>query len=566
MEVNKQKKGWERGDIFFLAGALVLFIVFWIRCSYGVALKSDEVAYLASLKKFLQGDAFFLQDWQPNVQLGNWFLYQIFRFVPDAVTVFGNLLFVRHIYVVFQLAVTIILYSMLRGQRGSVFAALCFFCAVPYNIFALSYNTISISFMTILLVYCYSRKRWKSYQLILCGLLLSVSVLSYPFVALVYIVYALACVINRIVKQKKDGLFCIRSLGFVTVGCMILGVLFLLSLAGKGSVSDYITNFRYILSDTEHQSGEGIFVKLIGFFWSVIRIYWSTTIPVGICGIVTVFFKRDGNRKWLFLATCVFALLGLVKFAYIYGSVYVNLMWVPVSVAGIESLLLLNDMERKKKYAVWLVGGLLFTLSVWLGTNTGILSTSAACVVPTTVSLLLIAECAEECMSGKPKSIVVWVMLCAQLFMAVHLRITYIWFDGAVTELRTKLEGGPCDGIMTTQEHAEEYRAYLDVLDACDLGREDTVLFLPIEGLAYLYVDSGSAAPYSGRFDFMADEVLRFYELHPEKNPNKIVILDGENGNIVNEQEKLLTDYFTEQGYSVQALTESCIMISAGDG
>lgn len=550
-----------KADGVFFACILILLSLFWYRCSYGIAMDGDEIAYLVSLKRFLQGDFFFLHDWH-GMQCTSWILRCFFGILPNGGAIVTDILFMRYVYVVFQLIVTMFVYGMLRKEGlGGVLAALLFFCAVPYNLFALSYNTVSIAFITLCLVWIFSKRTdWKNTQLILCGFLFAVAVLSYPHVVLIYFIYAAICVANRTVLRKKEGFFCIRTLGLITAGCLILAIPFLISLVGKAEVGDYVENFNRILRDTEHQKSGGL-KELAAYVWSVIRVYWIPVIPIGICGIITIFYKKESNRKWLFLSTCAFALLGILKFAYSYGSVYVNLMWVPLGIAGIECLLLLNDVKEKKRYATWLIGGILFTVAVWLGTNTGILSTSAAWIVPSMASCCLIISCAKECLTEKWQKVMPWLVLGVQLLAAVHLRMTYLFLEAPMDELKVSLQKGPGTGIMTTAENAEQYERLLSVLEDCCLEENNNVLFLPIKPLPYLFADSRCAAPYPTRFEVAATELFDYYGLHPEKLPDKIVILDGAAGKIEDEQERLLVDYFTDQGYITEVHSDTCIMI-----
>lgn len=82
------------------------------------------------------------------------------------------------------------------------------------------------------------------------------------------------------------------------------------------------------------------------------------------------------------------------------------------------------------------------------------------------------------------------------------------------------------------------------------------MLFLPIDPLPYLYAPSKTASPYVTRFEVNRDELVDYYETHP----NKIVVTDCTDG-ICDEQEQLVLDYFMEQGYQLSVIRDDMIMV-----
>lgn len=566
METMKRKTGIEKEQILFAGAVLVLFAVLAARAFFSMPL-DDELCYLASLKRYLQGDRFLLDDWHPPTQLNTWPIFQLVRWIPGFQI---NILQARIVYLCVHFVSGIIIWRLLKDRKGIMWMVFVYLCFTPYNITALSYNTMSIAVFFILTAFCLSRKQWRRRDYMLGGFLLCLSMFSNPYLFLVYPVYLVVCVVMRCRKKAQEGLFSCGGILWVTCGALLLGGLFLISLIGKGSFREYLYNVKMIFSDAEHKANP--FVKLVQSQWQVFRVYWRCSAAL-VCVYAVTIFKRKTlaakQKKYLFFVSVVFTVYAVLRFAFIYGSIANNLTMVPPFFLGVAVFLLTvcgkTDYadEKMKAYFGALAFGYLFAVCNFLGTNTEILSMSAMFIIPSGITILMLCEyaklTAEEKRPGIQR-ILAYTPIVVFAFCVLWLRLFFTWFDAPLSELDTKITQGPCKGIYTTKEAAEEYQEFLSAIDLCGITSQDKVLFLPISALPLMHSDGEIAVPYVTRFAVDSAELIEYYESHPDKIPTKIVITDCEDGKYSGEEEKT-AEYFLERGYQVQSVTDQVVML-----
>lgn len=552
------KKKISRQTLCFIIMLFFLSVIFAWRCFYSVGL-ADEVGYLASLKRFLDGDRFLIDEWAPAVQLNNWIIYQLTRFSPDILGE-GCVVYARLIYIVYQAIIACVIYKMLYKEKWAGVIALIYFATTPYNIPALCYNTMSIGSILLICVYVATRDKWRKINYVLVGILLSLAVLSNPYIALLYLTYVLICLEECVRKKEKNtGFFTKEGMCFVTVGIIMVSLLFLFSLVGKGTLLEYKTGIMNIMSDSEHAGDHMLIIKLFHAVWMIIRVWWRAAIPMGCIGLYTMFAPvKWKNKKTLLLLSVLFTAYGTIRFAYIYGSIAINMMLVPMSFFGIEAYLLAEN-KKKNRYGTWLIIGYLFAICNYLSTNTGVLSMSAMFIVPSLASILLISLAVDEIMPGsgneKYLKIFPYGLVLLFFFIAVHLRMTFSWFDEPLDQLDTRIERGPCKGMYTTNETAQNYDQILESIDKCGITEDDRVLFLPIQPLPYLYSKGKVASPYVMRFKTSIEELTTYYDLVEENMPTMIVITNCENGSCL-EEEKEIVERFRKKKYIVERIDD----------
>ena len=174
-----EKTGRQRYIIWIFAGLLVLgFLVFGWRQFFGFN-KNDEIFYISTVYRFFQGDAMLIDEWN-NGQLFAFITYPLFMLVR----LFHNsndgvVLIFRFLYLIFQAAVAT--YCFVRLKRFGwirIFPALFYFVTTPYNINALSYNTLVLGFVLLTLVTVASADEIKTRDAVLCGVFIAGAVLS----------------------------------------------------------------------------------------------------------------------------------------------------------------------------------------------------------------------------------------------------------------------------------------------------------------------------------------------------------------------------------------------------
>ena len=562
------KRQRQQAIVAYVLSGIVILGVLLVRSFYGVAF-SDEVCYIASLERYVQGDRFLLDDWHPPTQLNTWLIYQVIQFIPGfSITV----LQARLVYVCYQVIIAIACLYMLRDRRGAAWAVLGFVFFNPYNIMALSYNTMAIGTFFLLTVFCITRKVWTAKNYVIAGILVCMSMFSNPYLITIYLAYLLVCIV-MICLRKHNVFFSLKGILWITVGALILGSIFILSLIGKGTFSEYWYNIQQIFNDKEHKSN--LLYKLFMSQWEVFRVYWRSTVVLVVVYMYTLIKRKrlsEREKKNLFCVSAIFVMYGIIRFSFIYGSIAVNMMMVPMTLLGVEIYLLSisgkceeEGREHKKrieKYFIALSFGYLFAVANYLGTNKEILSMSAMFIVPSSITVLMVAEYIVMLKQGtkqKLQLILSYGVVVVFLFCVVWLRLFFMWYDGKLNELTTRITEGPCLGLYTTQENAQNYTEKLRLVDRVGITEEDVVLFMPIDPLYYVYSEGEMATPYVTRFEVDSEELISYYESHDNKIPNYVVVLDCVGGRCSDEEEIVL-QYFMDRGYE-EVIKENQIIV-----
>lgn len=531
--------------IWGLVGVIVLVAVFF-RCFYGFGIEfSDEFAQSATVKRYFFGDRVLIDDWHPPTTLLGYCLYRLISFLPEFKF---SILTLRTLYVIFQIAVSALLLLILGWQDEWVrISVLAYLCSTPYGIMSISYNTVAIAgFLLSVALFLSEYSPWKNF---FSGILLACSVLAIPHVAIVYVIYCIVTFFCSFLR-KACGIFEMHRWKWLTLGILVLFIPFCCHLVLSGTIEEYTTNLLFIIGDAEHAES-GLLQKLFQSQWQVIRVYWREWLFLIIIDLLALVF-RNSYRKYIFyILGCILTVYVTFRFAFVYGSVSINLMIPPLFFWGVQAviLLLIWRMPLRDFYyeIVWILAGYIFAICDFLATNTEILSMSAMFIVSALAAISINNKLIRQCFNEK-KVAHVGYYLTSISFVAflLVLRMTFVWGDSSVFKYNTRIESGIAKGIYTTQEEAEKYYDMVRIIQDADLSKEDKVLILPVNPLLYLMADSEVAAPYTSRFRASLSDLENYYETHEYKYPNKVLIQKA----IENEHDvEAIEEFFISKGY-----------------
>lgn len=144
METGKTEK---LCSVFFavMMAAVTGFLI-W-KAPYGFHM-SDEAFYLATPYRYLQGDALLAEEWFPTL-FSSFLLCPLLRlYLLIKPTTEGIIVNFRYIYVFFHILTAVFIYCRLvrRSPVAAAGAALAYALYTPYNIMALSYNSMGAAF------------------------------------------------------------------------------------------------------------------------------------------------------------------------------------------------------------------------------------------------------------------------------------------------------------------------------------------------------------------------------------------------------------------------------------
>lgn len=542
-----ENTGRQRYIAWIFAGllALGLFMFGW-RQFFGFN-KNDEIFYISTVYRFFQGDAMLIDEWN-NGQLFSFITYPLFVLVrlfhPSND---GIVLIFRFLYLAFQAAVSV--YCFVRLKRFGwvrILPALFYFVTTPFNINALSYNTLALGFMLMILVTAASAAGMGTGDAVLCGVFCAGAVLANPYAVILFILYGCVCagftIYGKAAGKKTDAALSFRTFFFMGAGAFIIFILFVIFVFSRGTLQEILDGFTYIVMDSERQ--KSFWEKFAKYFIRIHRYYRAEVYVTGALLLLRLADRKRRIPAPFYLAlSLASAVPYIVYYGFFWEMVGINYMLAPLVFPGAVAYAVSEKKDRRLFWA-WYVPGVFYTLLAHYASNTGIYAVTAACMLPGTASVLLIWKAMEE-------RAAVWLRALLCLTLAVQFaggiwqRMTYVWGDEHLEYLDTRLDKGPMKGIYTTEENAVLYRDVLRDMDDLALTPQDRLFVVGIAPWMYLYTDA-ECASHSTWETLETDPLIRiYYELHPEKLPTVVYFYKYEEDVL----ETDLARYFEDLGY-----------------
>ncbi|MCD8362464.1 MAG: hypothetical protein LUC98_05790 [Lachnospiraceae bacterium] len=546
----------KREQWIFAGILLLLFVLFAFRQQYGFN-KNDEIFYISTVYRFFQGDAMLIDEWN-NVQMFAFLTYPLYCFAQLFIrSNEGIVLIFRIFYLVFQAAVAVYCYTrMKRFGWVRIFPALFYFMTTPFNINALSYNTLAFGFVLVTLVTMASVEEWRPRHAFLCGIFTACAVLANPYAVLLFVLYGVICLGDAVhcVRKKENPapILSLKNFVWMGLGAFTICVLFFAFIFSRGSIAEIMESLSYIVMDSERQ--KSFWWKLGRYF---IRIHRYYTAQVYVTAALVILFLIDRKKRipsWLYISLEILTTIPyIIYYGFFWEMVGINYMLIPLAFPGFIAYLVTRERDRRLFWC-WYVPGLFYTLIAHFATNTGILTVSASCMIASAASVLLLCEALSE-EHGWKKSLL-WVLLAVQCAACIYQRIFYVWGDEHLEYLTETLEEGPLKGIHTTEENALLYEEVLTDMEELELTGEDKLFVVGIAPWMYLNTDAECAA-YSTWETLETDELIAvYYELHPEKLPTVIYCYEYD-------ESILDTDFaqtFLDMGYGVQTMRHGLVL------
>lgn len=536
--------------ILFLAAALPFLI--W-KCRYGYG-AMDEPFYLTLAQRLCAGDALLSEEWNLS-QMSGFLLLPFYRLHQlFFVSTEGIVLHFRYFYVVTQLLTGCLLYLLLRRyQFGAAAAAAVFILFTPYDIMALSYNTMGLMGMALCLTFLCCEKRPR-FCFAAAGFFFAAAVLCNPYLVVLYFLvlcgFVFVWIFTLISKNnKREGFFSpekyrsyiqrsASTILFFTLGAAFLALLFLLFVVSRAGLSDILTNLKLILNDPEHSS-RSFYAVVHSYCYTVFITFRSFLLPWFVVLLIALTDRNRYQNGWMYF--CLTALLTaiaiLTRIPYIQTDY--NYIMFPGAACGLSAYLLTPRKDHRPFLRIWLPG-MLYTFCLAWASNQGENAVCMGMPVVLIGSVLLIREFLKQTpkqagrYAGKLPLCMALLLLASQLSAQCYAKSVHAFWEPPVAELHTELTQGPLKGLRTTEEHADAYNSLLTEITGYADSNE-TVLFLTSSPWCYLYADrpygvySSWISTLSSSADTNADELLlarlnEYYALHPERIPQDIYI------------------------------------------
>lgn len=530
------KKYIHKKDIIFFVGLFILAVFSFWRAHYG-AEAYDEPFYLTIPYRMVKGDVLFLHEWHGS-QLSAFILYP---FVKVYLLIFksteGIILFFRYLYIIINAIASVAVYSRLRqfGISGSV-AVLFYYIFVPYNILALSYN--SMGYMFILLSSAFIATNFNNSKAVyfVSGIFFAGAVLCQPVLALFFFVaFAVTCIVS-IAKKNRNFM---KNYGVFAVGCATPALPIVIYFFDKIGFNNVAVSLKMITEDPEHNQS---------FFYSLYRIYTSYSLGsfaytfllfIILLFLSLIFIKRKR-------CNCFFAMISFVPVIYFVFKVasyssfsFINILYFPICLSGMIAALGIKGKKIKRYFFISLVFSIIHFFSFISSNQYKYVMTPA--LMPTYVASIIVCwKLIEENHSEVKK----WMKVMYKAGMAISLSAViiltgYYRYEGifsysgqrTIKEMTTCVDTGCYAGALSSKDIYNEIDNYKADYDQCQFTKDDKVLILSAR--TWLTLENpGVTAQYSAWLSGIGESTIErlneYYKLNPERKPDYVYICKDE--------------------------------------
>lgn len=537
---------------FLMLSALIFAI--W-KCRYGFD-GGDEPFYFDVTQRIMQGDALLKHEWHLSqlssvLRIPILFLYRLTHNSMD-----GFLLCMRIWYHICHCAVCVFMYIRLRKYGyASLLSSMLYFLFGSYTLFTFSYNAIAMDSLVFTGVLMATADSKSIAPFILCGISFSAAVLCSPYLAVVYIIYAL-CVLTRFLLTKTKlkavketalftDLFSGRTFLLFSAGIAVCVISFTVFVFSRANLDDIMKNLPEILfSDPEHVQ-QPILKKFIDYFMSILfccgYIYFCFFAYFLITAVMLFDKKRKEHRLvYLFLSSAV-AIATMMLIAKGVVDTYHTAVMLPMLFVGFTSYVL-SEKKPKKLFCSMFVLGILYSMAVHIASNQTFLVIFMAMGVANIAGIIftgvVLKEILEEKQSSEGKGILKRVCVYSLIFtmslqgiFELIVKYEYCYYDGCIQYVSAPIEEGPGKGIITSVRSRALYNNYYNEINYYKNKTPGSILLLNYKAWGYLYLDDFTCSSYSawtsGLGKPTAERLKKYYELNPEKLPKYVYLPVG---------------------------------------
>ena len=517
-------------DLFFIFCLLAVLLISRWKVTKGFG-NIDESFFLTVPQRLLQGDKLLVDEWNLAQSYGVLLVPLMALYKAVFPNNEGIILVFRYFYIAVQGAFSIYIYLCLRDRKWSALAVLPFMIFVPYNIMALSYNSMGVQCLTASLA-TMNRSRLSGLWMFVSGLFFAASVLCCPFLAVLYPVYILAAVaVRKRAGGQQAYALSGRSLWAFTGGCALLAMI-TLAMILQNPIGDIVDAIPQILNDYRHEPSS-LWNKMSTYGAAVLDSNSTSKFAMAAYALLLLGWVADArlfkskHRDAVFIAALLVS--GLYLAGFFVGLIFINFYVFPLAFAGLFAFV--TDREKDwKTFGLFWAPAMMYTFLIHCGSNQEFYVISSASAVASVPSILLMVrrfksmENTGRILAGG-LGIALVLAVCTGLTVC---RVRNTFWDESVDQLDHWIGRGANAGIWTT---GERHQVYETLYDDTQLIRQQEGKVLYYSRDTYLYLmDDKEMAAYSAwlAIDYENNSewqrLLSYYQLNPEKLPDCIYL------------------------------------------
>lgn len=476
----------------------------------------DESFYITIPYRLWQGDVLFADEWHVSMMNGYLLwpimcIYQLFFNGTESIVV--NF---RHIYTIVLAIISVVIYHRLKkvSYYGACFAAIAFMLYAPYNMTALSYNTMGIMFLTlagVLLGTNLNKNKIISY---LAGTFYSFSVLCCPYLVLVFVIYTIYSLIKK--SEIKETYL------YVLYGIITQAVLFLLFILSRTTITQIIKSFPLIMSDPEY-APMSLFNIFFGYFLSITNTNSFKMICACALMLILTLIDKNKTRRDLYFIGTVGAILLMLYVNYQRNN-YINMLMFPLAFLAPICLFRKNEYFKQLFKYLW-IPGMIYTFVINVSSDQSFYVITSMGTVPMVASIVMGFASINEMENKYVKSlsiVSISSLLLLQIGTEAVLRWNDVYWETGLKTQNVLIEDGPEKGLYVSKEKYDMY--YSDMNDIQSFNfKGNSICYLTHKCWYYLFNDGKYInAAYSAWLSRNPIRLIDYYEINPKKIPDNI--------------------------------------------
>lgn len=539
-----------RYDRLFLIGfALVAILCLW---KAPLELPSqDEAFYLTIPKRLLDHDSLIVDEWHGS-QLAAILTCPLIRLHRALFGYDAILLHFRYIYVFFQALCSAVIYGCFRKHGlSAVLSSLYFFIFTPFDIMALSYNTMGLMLVTLTGTVLAIAQHNKAF--FFSGVLFAGAVLCCPHLMAGYALYSAAVLVCAAAARDRRKAIAVKWASF-TLGGGICAVLLLAFILTRASFSEVWSAIPMLFSDPEHIR-KPVMETLRAYGLCLIRMVPHGPVIAAVYGAALIAALADRGRcarKLIYLGvSAVIAVVMLAELAPNVTSTSYNSIMFPLAPVGLMAFVV-TEKRDPRVFLFTYLGGMTYSLCIFFSSNNGVYILTAMSAAANVGSIILTGGALMEAGTGDRRlfrslSAVLIVLFAAQYSLMVYTKIHHkFWYDSDNSALTRVIREGPYQGVRVTPETEARYLEELEALRPL-LDKEGNVLYADYSTWYYLATPRLGIGAYSawlsGETDATIERLDAYYEQNPGKLPDYIFIPIRNRWNMEYFKQRILDPY-----------------------
>lgn len=528
---QKMTNKFSKQDIFFLCAFLLGICLLVWKAHIGLG-HADEHYYITIAKRFADHDTLFLDQWDISQLIGLFLgpLYSLFRFfhASNEGIVFGFRIF----YIFFMAIVSGSIYLRLRSYGWiSILSSLIYLLFSPYNIMALSYNSMSIGFLTLGLM-LYPNKTHHKLQLCIVGVCMACAVLNNPYFILFYVFLTILLFFRKPFLSFHDWLW-------ITIGALLVAISFILFFFSQISFQQLFEVLPYII-DSSHRSSFLHHILLDGYHLFLAFHVFLVLMVIEVPLALYIRHKEAKKQPFLFITTLIH--IAAILFATMirpyypmYGGFTVGLL--PFTLSGILILILYPEDSYLMSC---MISSIFLSLMYAFSSNVGPDSFCAPLILACALTATLLFKHAPKCI----------YFACIFVCFLVYFKVTED-FGGITKEYTVVTEKGPLKGLRGTPEQVSQYEAKLNIMQEINQNQTNGFDLISKETWPYLAVEKPIVSSKTYLYaipkeDFLAERNA-YQSMHKDSYPT-LLFLDNDNP-LISSNDSYFTQFELLQKY-----------------